>query len=613
MPAHQQRPVRTINQPVTNALASRDRLLRNLPGIARLLDYRRGDFRHDLAGGMAVAAVAVPLGIASAQLAGLPPATGLYASILPLAAYALFGTSPQLVIGASAAGAALVASAIGPLAGGDATQYLALTTVLTLLVALMCVIASFLRLGAIADFLSRPILVGFMNGLALSILLGQMGPLFGISLASAGFFPRALEFLAALPRTHLPTLGVGLLSLAALLAAARFLPRVPAALVAMAVAALATRLLQLEQAGVAMIGTVAGGLPRLSVPSVPLHLLPVLLAEAAGLALVSFSSMMLVARSFADRNRYDVDPDREIAALGAANLAAALSQGFVVTASGTRTAVAESAGARTQVAGLVAAGLVAVVLLFLTWPLRFVPAVSLAAILVVTGLSLFDWKGLRAIHRIEPQEFWLANIASVGVLLFGAIEAILFVVVLALLRFVRLTARPGVEILGEVGDNGGYQSLERHPDAQPPDGLLLFRYHGPIVFFSAPHFRKAVRKVVAEAESGPGVRWFVIDLLPVSMIDTTGLFALRDAFDSLRARGIVVAAAGRDAEWADRAAHRDLSGVLAGIRFFPTLRQAEATYRAEAGGAAGVDAATQSRGHPAAPAGPGCAGPGGVG
>jgi high affinity sulfate transporter 1 len=528
------------------------------------------------------------VGIANAQLAGLPPATGLYASILPLLAYALFGTSPQLIIGASAAAAALVASAIAPLAGGDPAQYLAMTMMLTLLVGLLCIMASFLRLGAIADFLSKPILVGFMNGLSLSIVLGQMGPLFGIALESAGFFPRAYEFLVSLPRTHLPTMGLGLLSLSALLAAQRYLPRVPAALVAMAVAALIAQIFRLERAGVAMIGVVPGGLPELSVPSVPLNVLPVLLAEAAGLALVSFSSMMLVARSFADKNRYDVDPDREIAALGAANLASAISQSFVVTGSGPRTAIAEAAGGRTQVAGLVSAGIVVVVLLFVTAPLRFVPTVSLAAILIVTGLSLINWKDLRAIHRIEPQEFWLAMIATVGVLVFGAIQAILFVVVLALLRFVRLTARPKVEILGELGGYGGYQSIERHAEAKAPEGMLMFRYNGPIVFFSAPHFKKAVRKAVAKAEarSGCRLRWFVIDLLPVSMIDATGLFALRDEFDSLRARGIVVAAAGRDAEWADRAARRDLSGVLTGIRFFPTLRQAEATYRAEAGAAA---------------------------
>jgi high affinity sulfate transporter 1 len=549
------------------------------PGLAALREYRLADLPHDVTGGVAVAAVTVPVSIANAQLAGLPPEHGLYGSILPLVVYAVLGTSRQLIVGTSAAAAALVASAIGTLAAGDPSQHLAIAMMLTLLVGLMCLFASLLRLGAIADFLSRPILVGFMNGLALSIVLSQLGPLFGITLAAEGFFPRALEFLRSLPHAHLPTLIVGLMSLAVLLAAQRFARRLPAALVAMLVAGVVVQLFALQAAGVGVIGAVPAGLPALSVPSVPLYQMPALLAEAAGLTLLSFSSTMLAARSFADRNRYDVDADREIAALGAANVAAALSQSFVVTGSGLRTAVAEASGARTQAAGLVAAAALVPVLLFFTGPLQYIPSVALAAILISAGLSLLDWRDLRAIHRIEPQEFWLAMIATAGVLVFGAIQAILLVVVLALLRFIRLTSRPRVEILGELADDAGYQSVARHPAARSQPGLLLFRYNGPVVFFSAPHFKREV--LAAAAAAGPDLRWFVIDLLPVSLIDTTGLFTIRDAFDTLRARGIVVAVAGRDAEWFDRAARRDLSGVITGIRFFPTLHWAGIAYREE--------------------------------
>jgi high affinity sulfate transporter 1 len=551
-----------------------------VPGLATLREYRLADLPHDLAGGIAVAAVTVPVSIANAQLAGLPLEHGLYGSILPLIVYAVLGTSRQLIVGTSAAAAALVASAIGTLAAGDPSQHLAIAMMLTLLVGLMCLAASLLRLGAIADFLSRPILVGFMNGLALSIVLSQLGPLFGITLTADGFFPRALEFLGSLPGTHLPTLVVGLVSLGVLLAARRFAPRLPAPLVALLVAGVVVQLFALRTAGVGVIGAVPAGLPALTVPSVPLHLMPALLAEAAGLTLLSFSSTMLAARSFAEKNRYDVDADREVAALGAANVAASLSQSFTVTGSALRTAVAEASGARTQLAGLVAAAALVPVLLFATGPLQYIPSVALAAILISAGLSMLNWADLRAIHRIEPQEFWLAVIATAGVLVFGAIQAILLVVVLALLRFVRLTARPRVEILGEVEEGAGYQSVARHPAARSQPGLLLFRYNGPIVFFSAPHFKREV--LAAAAAAGPDLRWFVIDLLPVSQIDATGLFAIRDAFDSLRARGVVVAAAGRDTEWADRSARRDLSGVLAGIRFFPTLRLAELAYREEA-------------------------------
>jgi high affinity sulfate transporter 1 len=558
-----------------------NRLAKWAPGLAALRHYRRADLSHDLAGGIAVAAVTVPVSIANAQLAGLPPEHGLYGSILPLVVYAMLGTSRQLMVGTSAAAAALVAAAIGTLATGDPSQHLAIAMMLTLLVGLMCLAASLLRLGAIADFLSRPILVGFMNGLALSIVLSQLGPLFGITLTAEGFFPRVLEFLVSLPATHLPTLAVGLASLGVILAAGRFAPRWPAPLVAMLVAGVVVQLFALRTAGVGVIGAVPAGLPSLAMPLVPLHQMPMLLAEAAGLTLLSFSSTMLAARSFAEKNRYDVDADREVAALGAANVGAALSQGFAVTGSALRTSVAEASGARTQVAGLVAAAVLVPVLLFFTGPLQHIPSVALAAILISAGLSMLNWDELRAIHRIEPQEYWLAVIATAGVLVFGAIQAILLVVVLALLRFVRLTARPRVEILGELEGDAGYQSVARHPTARSQPGLLLFRYNGPIVFFSAPHFKREV--LAAAAAAGPGLRWFVIDLLPVSQIDATGLFAIRDASDALRARGVVVAAAGRDTEWADRASRRDLSGVLAGIRFFPTLRLAEIACRAETG------------------------------
>jgi high affinity sulfate transporter 1 len=570
--------VRPDIEPATSPPGThRSRLATWAPGLAALRHYRPADLPHDLAGGIAVAAVTVPVSIANAQLAGLPPEHGLYGSILPLVVYAVLGTSRQLMVGTSAAAAALVAAAIGTLAAGDPSQHLAIAMMLALLVGLMCLAASLLRLGAIADFLSRPILVGFMNGLALSIVLSQLGPLFGITLTAQGFFPRALEFLVSLPGTHLPTLAVGLTSLGVILAAGRFAPRLPAPLVAMLVAGVIVQLFALRTTGVGVIGAVPAGLPSLAMPFVPLHQMPMLLAEAAGLTLLSFSSTMLAARSFAEKNRYDVDADREVAALGAANVGAALSQGFAVTGSALRTSVAEASGARTQVAGLVAAAVLVPVLLFLTGPLQHIPSVALAAILISAGLSLLNWDELRAIRRIEPQEYWLAVIATAGVLVFGAIQAILLVVVLALLRFVRLTARPRVEILGELEGDAGYQSVARHPAARSQPGLLLFRYNGPIVFFSAPHFKREV--LAAAAAAGPGLRWFVIDLLPVSQVDATGLFAIRDACDALRERGVLVAAAGRDTEWADRATRRDLSGVLAGIRFFPTLRLAELAYR----------------------------------
>ncbi len=534
--------------------------------------------------GLAVAAVAIPVGVANAQLAGFGPAVGLYASILPLVAYALFGTSRQLMYGPSSAAAALVAAAIAPLAAGDDALYLALAMALTFLTGVICIGASFLRLGAIADFLSRPILVGFLNGVGISIVLSQIGNLFGIHIAANGIIARTIEFASKLPLTHWPTLLVGIGSIGVLTLAPKFLKRLPAALVAMAAAALVVHWLDLEDAGVATIGPVLGGLPMPRLPTFPLDRLPVLIAEAAGLALVTFSTTMLAARSFASRNRYDVDADREIAALGAANIAAALSQSFVVNGTNARTAVGEAAGGRTQVTGLVSAAAVALVLFAFTQPLQYVPTVALAAILVMAGLSLLNWSELANIRRIDPREFWIAIIATVGVVLVGAMNAILVAVALALISFVRLASRPKVEILGQIAGLSGFHSLARHPEATTPSGLLLFRFNGPIIFFSASYFKREVQRAASAA--GAGLKWLVIDLLPVNMVDATGIYAIQEVFDEMRARGIVVGAAARETEWADWAAERGLDEAMGRTRFFSTLQQAAQAFHDEVGEAA---------------------------
>jgi high affinity sulfate transporter 1 len=522
--------------------------------------------------GLAVAAVAIPGSIANAQLAGLSPEVGLYASTLPLLAYALFGTSRQLMVGPSAATAAMVAAAIAPLAGGDAALYLSMSMALCLCVGFLCIGASFLRLGALADFLSKPILIGFMNGVAISILITQSSRLFGLSLEASGLPARALEFITRLPSTHLPTLAMGLCTMAILLLAPRLLPRVPAPLVAMFVAGVAVHVFALDARGIATIGAVPGGLPAFHLPVVPVEMLPTLVAEAAGLALMSFSNMMIAARSFAAKNRYVVDADREMAALGATNIAAALAQSFVVSGTNSRTAVADAAGGRTQVTGIVSALAVAVVALFLTAPLQYVPSVVLAAVLVTAGLALLDLGKLKMIYRIDRSEALLSIIATVGVVLVGPINAIMLTVVLALLRFVRLASRPKVEILGALDAQPGYHSLERHPEARTQPGLLLFRFNGPIIFFSADYFKREVERAAAEA--GPDLKWFVLDLMPVNMVDATGLYAMRDVFDELRSRGLVVAVAARDTEWTDWAQKRGLTTELGKYLRFSTLEQA---------------------------------------
>lgn len=559
-------------------MSLKTRLARFAPGLAALLAYRRSDFPHDLAAGLAVAAVAIPGSVASAQLGGFPPVVGLYASTLPMMAYALFGTSRQLLVGPSAAGAAIVAAGIAPLALGDALRYHDLAIALTFFAGLFYIGASFLRLGALADFLSKPILVGFMNGVAINVVLSQIGNLFGIHIEASGIVPRAWEFATKLALTHWPTLWVGLGTIAVLAVAPRFLKPLPGALVAIVVASLAVHFLGLGAAGVATLGPVVGGLPTPRVPDVPVEFLPTLVAEAAGLALVLFSTTMLAARSFADRNRYEIDADREIAALGAANIASALTQGFAVNGTSSRTAVGETAGGRTQVTGIVTAAAILIVVIAFTWPLQFIPSVSLAAVLIMAGASLFNWDAVKAIRNIDQREFWIAMAATVGVIVFGVMNAILVAVMLAILSFVQLASRPKVELLGRIEGQPGFHSIERHPEASTPPGLVLFRFDGPIIFFSAPYFKREVQKAALAA---PGLKWFVIDLLPVNMVDATGVYAIQEAFEQLRENGVVASAAARDTQWADWAAERGLGEKLGKTRFFTTLGQAVDAYVAE--------------------------------
>ena len=557
------------------------------PGLQDLMRYQRADLPKDLAAGLAVAAVALPVGVAYAQLAGFHPAVGLYSSILPLLAYFLFGTSRQLILGPDAATCALIALTVAPMAGGDPQVYIALSALLALFAGLFCILACFLKLGALADFLSRPILVGFLNGVAVSIALGQSGKLFGFSIEQQGVVLVAIELISKFGQIHWLTFAVALLAFAVLLLAPRLIKHLPAALLAMLVTAVAVAGFDLEAHGVATLGVVPAGLPALGLPAGSLQLLtehfkPLLMA-AAGIALISFSSAMLTARSFAAKNRYDIDVDREFAALGAANIASALSQGFAISGADSRTAMSDASGGRTRLTGLFAAAAVALVLVFLTGPLQFVPVAALGAVLIMAALSLLDLGSLRRFWAIDKREFLLSMIATFGVIWVGALQAILFVVLLAVLRFVQLTARPRAEVLGSIEGMPGFHALDRHPEAAVTAGLVLFRFNGPLVFFNAGYFKREA--LAAANQQGDDLRWFVLDMIPLTQLDITGIDALLDLQAELASRGVELVAAGRRSE---------SSQGVSPVRHYPTLRKAQQAYRkaflapAEPGPAGGV-------------------------
>ena len=566
MPAHDARSARI------------QRLARFAPGLPALLHYRFAqDFPHDLVAGISVAAVALPVSVAYAELAGFSPVVGLYSSILPLVAYAIFGTSRQLMVNPDAATCAMISAAIVPLAAGDPERYLSLSVAMTFFTGVFCIAASFFRLGALADFLSKPILVGFLNGIAISIFLGQIGKVFGFPIEAHGIVPRVAEFVAKLPRTHVLTLTVGLVTFAVLFLARHFVPRLPAALVGMIVAGAVTAAFALDASGVAVLGQIPAGLPQLRIPSLALEQLPAVLGNSAGLALVLFTSGTLTARSFAAKGHYEINVDRELAAYGAANVASALSQGFAVTGADSRTAMADAAGGRTQVTGLVAAAIIAGVLLFLTGPLKFVPTPALGAVLIFAALSLFDVKSLREFWRIDRIEFALAIVAMLGVVAVGAINGILVAIGLALVRFVKQTARPRDEVLGTVEGLQGFHSTERHAKATTHPGITLFRFNAPLTFFNADYFKQ--RALAAADAGGSDLKWFVIDTIPIADVDINGLYALRDLKNMLDTRGVTLVLAGRRTEfltWFKRIGiYRPEHDEL----IFPTLRQALKAYR----------------------------------
>jgi len=550
--------------------AVRHTIARWAPGLAGLIAARPGDLMADLKAGLAVAAVAVPVGVAYAQLAGFRPEVGLYSSLFPLLVYALLGSSRQLILGPDAATCAVIAATVAPLAAGDATLYGELAAQLAILTGLLCVIASFLRLGLLADFFSKPILVGFLNGIAITIILGQLGKILGVTTQSEGAIALVIELAAKLPQAHGPTLMLGLGAFAVFALSSRLLPSLPAAVSAMAIAGLAVFALGLEAQGVKTLGPVPAGLPAPLLPAFRIAALPDLLPAAAGLALVSFTSMMLASRAFASKNGYEVDPDRDLAALGVANAVSAFTRGFAISGADSRTAMADAAGGRTPATGLFAAAAVGLVLMFLTAPLAYVPVAALGAVLVMAGLSLIDLKSLRLIATLDRGEAGISLLATLGVVGLGATEGILIAVVLALLRFVRITARPRVEVLGRVAGMPGFHAIERHQGAVTPPGVVIFRFNGPLVFFNADHFRRSL----LQAASGHDGRaeGVVVDLLPITEVDVTGLFTFKEVADLLARRGIRIVAAGRQTEWRRWMEARGLA--TGAVEIYPTLRHA---------------------------------------
>ena len=544
---------------------------------------RRGG---DLLAGLTVAAYLIPQCLAYGELAGLAPIQGLWAVLPPLLLYAALGSSPQLSVGPESTTAVMTAAAISPLAAGDTASAAALSSLLALLVGLLCCLGAWARLGFLAALLSRPVMVGYLAGVALIMIGDQIGRICGLELPDGSLALRLLALLRLSGDIHPATLVLALAVLLFLLLLQRYVPRLPAPLLAVLLATLAVEVLGLQERGVAVIGVIPAGLPGLAWPgAVPLSQLRALIPAALGIALVGYSDNMLTARGFAERRGYRIDADRELLALGLINLGNGLSHGFPVSSSGSRTALGDALGSRSQRFSLVALAAVLAVLLWLRPLLARFPLAALGAIVIYAALQLIDRSAFRSLWHFRPSECRLALITTAGVLLTDILLGVAVAVALSVIDLFTRIARPHDAVMGEVPNLAGLHDVNDWPGAHTRPGLLLFRYDAPLCFANADHFHRRVLEAI-EAEKVP-VRWVVINAEAIIEIDATAAGRLEQLVEELQQRGIVVAMARVKQDLQQQLLRTRIVPLLGQQRFFPTLPSAVAAFEAADSGAAG--------------------------
>ncbi len=486
-----------------------------------------------------MATILVPQGMAYAELAGLPAVTGLYTTIVCIVAYALLGTSRIMVLGPDSSVSPLIFAAIIPLlAGGGPERAIALAGILALLVGAIEIMLGLAKFGFIANLLSKEVQVGYMNGLGLTIILSQLPKFFGFSTDADGFIAKVGAFVSGLGQTNLSTLLLGLGALAILLTLPLFMKKIPAVLVAIVAPTIAVVALGLVESGVVVVGVLPQGLPTPSVTWMGLDDLGTLFVAALGIVLVSLTDTLAVATSFATHRGDEVNPNREMIALGAANAASALFQGFAVSASASRTAVASQSGAKTQVTGLVGAGFVVVLVVLLPGLVRNVPQAALAAVVIIAALGIIDVKTLVTYARVRKSALLVSVVGTFGVVIFGVLEGILIAIVLSILVFFSRNWWPPGKVLGRNPRTGRWQDIVRHPDAEQFPGIVVYRWEAQLFFANAPQFQQQVRDLL---EARPELRWIVFQCEAITDIDVTAAGILKKLDSECEARGVDLA------------------------------------------------------------------------
>jgi high affinity sulfate transporter 1 len=549
-----------------------------VPGLLTLRQYQAGWLPHDIVAGAVLATMLVPVGIAYAVASGLPGIYGLYATIVPLLAYALFGPSRIMVLGPDSSLAAVILGVVYPLSHGDPARAVALAGTMAVVSGAVCILAGAARLGFITELLSKPIRYGYMNGIALTVLISQLPKFFGFSIDGDGPLRELWAIGGAIVggRANWTTLAIGAGALAVILLLKNN-KRVPGILVAVIGATAVVGLLDLAaRADVAVLGPLPQGLPAFAVPWIAYaDIVPVLLGGAA-VALVSFADTSVLSRAYAARTATQVDPNQEMVGLGAANLAAGFFQGFPISSSASRTPVAEAAGARTQLTGVVGAVAVALLLLLAPNLLRNLPAAALAAVVIASAIGLFEIADLFRIFRIQQWEFWLSVVCFVGVAVFGAIPGIGLAIVIAIIEFLWDAWRPYSAVLGRAKGVAGFHDITRYPDARQIPGLVLFRWDAPLFFANAELFKQRVLDTVAKSVAP--VRWLVVAAEPITSVDVTAADALAELDDTLHEAGIELCFAELKDPVKDKLKRFRLFARIGESFFFPTIEAAADGY-----------------------------------
>nr|WP_109559173.1 sulfate permease [Mycobacteroides saopaulense] len=546
------------------------------PGLGLLSDYRRTWLRGDVLAGITVAAYLVPQVMAYAALAGLPPVSGLWASLAPLVIYAFLGSSRQLSVGPESTTALMTAIVLVPLASGDSGRYAVLAAALALLVGVVCLAAGLIKLGVLANLLSHPVLVGYMGGVGITMAGSQIGTITGTRNSGDDFIAQVRSLAGQFEHIRWPTLILAASVLTLLAALTRWASRMPGPLIAVAVAAAATS--ALPSPGFDLVGRVPAGLPIPDVPHIDVSQLGTLVIPAMGVAMVAFSDNILTARAFATRRNEDIDPNTELRALGLCNMGSGLMQGFPVSSSGSRTALGDSTGSRSQLFSLIAFVLVLTVLLFAHGVLALVPRAALGALVVYAALRLIDVSEYRRFARFRRSEFVLALATTLAVLGLGVLYGILAAVALSILDLLRRVAHPHDGVLGYVPGVPGMHDVDDYPNASPVPGLVVYRYDAPLCFANAEDFRRRAMNAVTTAPEP--VEWFILSAEANVDVDLTALDALERLRSDLSDRGIVFAMARVKQDLRDALAAADLLSRIGESRIFVTLPTAVDAFHA---------------------------------